>query len=273
VPRPSTIFAPIVVPVLFSLGPLTVYTFGAMMALGFLVGGYAVSEGLERKGMDPEEAWSIVLWAAVGGIAGSRVLAILGDLRAFFESPLGSLISGSGFVWYGGLIGGLLSVTIFLRVRGMPWLRSVDCIAPGAAIGQAIGRIGCQVSGDGDWGHATTLPWGVAYPDAIVGWSVWLAQSGLPPETRVHPAPVYETLAYSAIFVVLWKMRDRGLPDGSVLWTYLVLSSVARFLIEAVRIEPVLALGLTEAQWIALGLAAVGSFMLARGVRAREAAA
>jgi phosphatidylglycerol:prolipoprotein diacylglycerol transferase len=250
------------IPVLVQLGPLTIYSFGAMMALGFLISGYVVSLGMAEKGLDPEDAWSLVLWAAIGGIVGARVLAIAADWQAFVTHPWSSLFSGSGFVWYGGLIGGFLSVTIFIMRRSLSWLVLVDCIAPALAIGQAIGRIGCQVAGDGDWGRPTTLPWGVQYPRAIIGWNAWLRENALPPETYVHPAPVYETLAYSAIFCLLWALRKRGLPAGSLFWLYLVTSSVARFSIEAVRIEPVLAAGLTQAQWIAVALIAAGLIAL-----------
>jgi phosphatidylglycerol:prolipoprotein diacylglycerol transferase len=242
------------VPVLVKLGPVTIYSFGAMMALGFLISGYVVSVGMARKGLDPEDAWSIVLWAAIGGIVGSRVLAIVADWQTFMLHPIGSIFSGSGFIWYGGLIGGFVAVTIYLLRRSLPWLVVVDCIAPGLAIGQAIGRIGCQVAGDGDWGKPTTLPWGVRYPNAIIGWNAWLRENGLPADTRVHPAPVYETLAYCAIFGVLWSLRKRDLSPGSLLWIYLVTSSVARFAIEMVRIEPVIGAGLTQAQWIAIAL-------------------
>lgn len=251
------------VPVLLQLGPITIYTFGAMMALGFLVAGYVVSVELARKGHDPEDAWSIVLWAAVGGIVGARLLAILTEWRVFLEHPLASLFSGSGFVWYGGLIGGFVSVTLYVLRRGIPWLAATDCVAPGLAIGQAIGRIGCQVAGDGDWGTPTTLPWGMQYPNAIVGWSAWLHDNGLPPETRVHPAPVYETLAYSAIFALIWTLRKRKMKDGAMMGVYLAASSVARFLVECVRVEPVLAAGLSQAQWIAVPLFAAGLAILA----------
>jgi prolipoprotein diacylglyceryltransferase len=100
------------------------------------------------------------------------------------------------------------------------------------------------------------------YPNAIVGWAAWLRENGLPPDTRVHPAPVYETLAYSAIFTILWRLRGRGLKDGSLLWLYLVLSSIARFAIEAVRVEAVMAAGLTQAQWIAIGFFVTGVIFL-----------
>lgn len=250
------------VPVLLKLGPVTIYSFGAMMALAFLISGYVVSVELARRGMDAEIAWSIVLWAAVGGIVGSRLFVLFFDWRGFVEHPLSFLLTGSGFIWYGGLTGGFISVTILLRREKLPWLRVVDCVAPGLALGQAIGRIGCQVSGDGDWGVPTTLPWGMSYPNAIIGWSSWLRESGLPPEVRVHPAPVYETLAYSAIFAILWSIRGAKLRDGSLLWIYLLLSSVARFAVECVRVEPVIAAGLTQAQWIAILLVAASGAIL-----------
>lgn len=258
------------VPVLLQLGPFTIYSFGAMMALAFLMAGYAVSVELERKGFDPEHAWSIVLWAAVGGILGARLFVIFGDWRGFLAQPLSYVLTGAGFVWFGGLAGGFVSVTLYLRREKIPWLTAVDCIAPALALGHAIGRIGCQISGDGDWGQATTLPWGTTYPEAIIGWNEWLASAGLPPDARVHPAPVYETLAYSLVFVVLWVLRSRNLRPGSMFWLYLVLSSVARFGIEAVRVEPVVAAGLTEAQWISIPLTLAGIVLLARRVPTLE---
>jgi phosphatidylglycerol---prolipoprotein diacylglyceryl transferase len=260
------------VPVLIHLGPLTIYSFGAMMALGFLMAGYVVSVGLGEKGLDSEDAWSLVLWAAIGGIVGSRVLAIVADWQTFMAHPVGSIFSGSGFVWYGGLIGGFVSVTSYVLWHSLPWLAVVDCIAPALAIGQAIGRIGCQVAGDGDWGKPTTLPWGVQYPNAIVGWTAWLRENGLPLDTRVHPAPVYETLAYCAVFCLLWSLRKRVSSAGTLLWIYFVTSSIARFAIEAVRVEPVIGAGLTQAQWIAVALFIAGSVALVWNPGSRAAA-
>jgi phosphatidylglycerol:prolipoprotein diacylglycerol transferase len=253
---------PVLLQVPTPFGSITIYSFGAMMALGFLISGYVVAVELGRKGVDPEHAWSIVLWAAVGGIVSSRALAILADWQTFLVHPIAAIFSGSGFVWYGGLVGGFISVTIYLWRHSLPWLVVVDAVAPALAIGQAIGRVGCQVAGDGDWGKPSTLPWAMQYPDAIVGWSAWLRESGLPHDTRVHPAPVYETLAYSAIFCLLWALRKRNLTPGSLLWTYFVTSSIARFTIEMVRVEPVIAAGLTQAQWIAIALFTAGIVLL-----------
>ena len=251
------------VPVLIQLGPLTLYTFGAMMALAFLVAGSVIALALEEQEVDPDHAWSILFWAAVGGIVGSRLLVIFDDWHGFVADPITYLVSGSGFIWYGGLVGGTLSVTLYLRHHGLRWLESVDAIAPALALGHAIGRIGCQISGDGDWGRPTKLPWGMSYPEAVIGWSTWLRDNGLPPDVRVHPAPVYETILYSGIFVVLWSLRKRGLAPGSLLWLYLFFSSLARFAVEIIRVEPVVAAGLTQAQWFAIFLGLGSAAMLA----------
>jgi phosphatidylglycerol:prolipoprotein diacylglycerol transferase len=255
------------VPVLLDLGPLSLHTFGAMMALGFLVSGYVVAVELDRRGLDPEHAWSVVFWAAIGGIVGARLFVILFDWEGFLEAPLSFLFTGSGFVWYGGLLGGFASVTLYALRRGLRWWVLADCIAPALALGHAIGRIGCQVAGDGDWGVPTTLPWGMSYPDAVIGWEAWVRSAGLPADVRVHPAPVYETLAYCAIFLFLWRLRELELREGTLLWLYFVTSSVARFLVETVRIEPVIGLGLTQAQWIALFLFVLGVAALWTGRR------
>src|SRR5258706_10355288 len=133
-----------VYPVIFSIGPITVYSFGVMLALAFLAAGNVLGRELARKGMDPELASSMVLWAAIGGLAGSRLLSLVDDWPAFLAHPLSFLLTGAGFVFYGGLLRGFLTISFLIRRRGLPWLRVVDAIAPALAVGQAIGRIGCQ---------------------------------------------------------------------------------------------------------------------------------
>jgi phosphatidylglycerol:prolipoprotein diacylglycerol transferase len=253
-------------PVIFSLGPITIYSFGVMLAIAFLTAGSILSRELARKGMDPELASSMVLWAAVGGLVGSRLLSMVEDWRGFVADPLAFVFTGAGFVFYGGLIGGFATVSVFIWRHGLPWLQVADAIAPGIAIGQSIGRIGCLLAGDGDWGTPTTLPWAMRYPNAIIGWDAWVRENGLPADVRVHPAPIYETLAYGAVFALLWAIR-RDRPDGIIIWWYLVLSGAVRFLVEFVRINPPIALGLTEAQWVSLILIALGSVLIWRASR------
>ncbi|HZR82462.1 MAG TPA: prolipoprotein diacylglyceryl transferase family protein [Candidatus Binatia bacterium] len=246
------------IPVLVQLGPIRLYSFGAMLALAFLAAGMVVENGLERRGLDRGHVTPIVLWAAIGGIAGSRVLALVNDWRDFVAAPLERLVTGAGFVWYGGLVGGFVAVSAYILLRGLPWLVVVDAIAPGLALGQAIGRIGCQLAGDGDWGAVSTAPWAMAYPRAIFGWDQ-------APGVLVHPAPVYESLLYSAIFLVLLRLSKQAdrLAPGTVLFAYLIFSGIARFAIEFVRIEPRVWLGFTEAQWFGVATVAAGLVGLA----------
>lgn len=242
------------VPVLVSLGPFSLYSFGAMLALAFLAASAVLVKGLQARGLDAEAAGPITWWAAIGGLVGSRLLSVFNDWSRFVADPLGHLLTGAGFVFYGGLIGGIIAVSIWVRRRGLPWLVVADAVAPAVVLGQAIGRVGCQLAGDGDWGIPTGLPWGMAYPEAIFGWHE-------PAGVVVHPAPVYESLAYSAIFVFLIGMfhRPERWKDGAVMFAFLALSGAARFLVEFIRIEPRVALGLTEAQWIAIVMMGVGA--------------
>jgi phosphatidylglycerol:prolipoprotein diacylglycerol transferase len=246
------------IPDILHIGPVPIHLFGMFLALAFLVAGSVAGREFARKGYDPAVASATVVWAAVGGIVGARLWIVLDAWSEFVRAPLGFLLTGGGFVWYGGLFGGALAVTVYFRREGIPWLRGADAVAPALAIGQAIGRIGCQVAGDGDWGRETTLPWGMAYPHAVVGWDK-------PPGVYVHPTPVYECLAYLAIFGVLWRLRRDPAPDGVVFCAYLVLSGVARFLVEFVRVNPPVVLGLTQAQLTSLALVAIGAcFLVAR---------
>lgn len=254
-------------PVIVSLGPITVYSFGVMLAIAFLTAGSMLGRELARKGMAPELASSMVLWAAVGGLVGSRVLSLVEDWRGFLADPVAFVFTGAGFVFYGGLIGGFITVSILIWRRGLPWLQVADAIAPSIAIGQSIGRIGCLLAGDGDWGTPTTLPWAMRYPNAIIGWDAWVRENGLPLDVRVHPAPIYEALAYGAVFALLWSMRRGRHPDGFIIWWYLALSGAVRFLVEFVRVNPKVALGLSEAQWISLVLIAIASVLIWRSSR------
>ncbi|MCX8071650.1 MAG: prolipoprotein diacylglyceryl transferase [Candidatus Binatia bacterium] len=239
-------------PIILQIGPVTIYSFGLMMAIAFLVAGFLTSKELVRKGYPGELGSSLVVWAALGGLVGARLFLFVEDPSAFWQHPLGTLFSGSGFVWYGGLFGGMVATYVAVRRAGAPWLRVADAAAPSLALGHAIGRIGCQLAGDGDWGKVTTVPWGMAYPKAIIGWPY-------PPGVVVHPTPLYEAAAYSLIFLILWMLRTHERPAGSLLWAYFVLAGTARFFVEFLRINPIWWLGLTQAQWISLSLVIAGA--------------
>ncbi len=262
------------IPVLMRIGPLTIYSYGLMMALGFIAADIVVMLECRRRQIPTDYASSLVLWAAIAGLAGARLLDIANNLGAYLADPKTMLLSGSGFVWYGGLIGGILAAAFVSRRYGVRFLTTADIAAPALAIGQALGRVGCQLSGDGDWGLPSKLPWAMAYPHAIVGWNAQTVLkldsqgnlvSGFYPGVRVQPAPVYETILYLAVFAVLWSMRRRVQAEGRIFYLYLVLAGASRFLVEFVRVNPRVFLGLTEAQIVAAVMIVLGTAALALG--------
>ncbi|HXG53471.1 MAG TPA: prolipoprotein diacylglyceryl transferase family protein [candidate division Zixibacteria bacterium] len=251
-------------PILFQFGPVTIYSFGAMMAVAALAAAWVVHKELRERGYNPELASTMVFAAAIGGLAGARILFILEDLPSFLRSPGQFIFTGAGFTWYGGLIGGALAVTWVVKKNGIPWLVGADIAAPALAIGYGIGRIGCHVAGDGDWGTVTDVPWGVAYTHAIIGWVNPLTGVPYPPGTRVHPTPIYEFLESLIIFGILWGLRKKNPAPGVIAWIYLALAGLARFAVEFWRVNPPVAFGLTEAQLFSVVLMLVGAAMLAR---------
>lgn len=247
-------------PVLLKYGPITIYSFGVMMALGFYFGCVVSVNEYRRRGGDGEVLWDLLVWVFLGGLVSSRVLSIFNDPRAFFEAPFGELFAGAGFVWYGGFLGGAATAYLLGRRRKISFVTLADCTAPGLALGQAFGRIGCHVAGDGDWGKVTDLPWGVAYTRAIVEWPH-------PEGVYVHPTPLYEAAAYTAVFAFLWKYRHRNPVPGAMFAIYLVGNGGFRFLVEFLRIEPVVAFGLTQAQFVGGAIALAGAAWLLAGSR------
>src|SRR3990172_6467130 len=200
-------------PVLFKIGPFTIYGLGVFWALGALAAGWIIRLELRRYRYNPELASTMVVAAAMGGLLGARLIFIFEEWNSFMRAPLDFILSGAGFTWYGGMLGGALAVTWLVRRKGIPWLRAADLSAPALAIAYGIGRIGCHVAGDGDWGSVTDAPWGVAYTNAIIGWVHPYTGLPYPPGVTVHPTPIYEFLQSAAIFAVLWALRKRGYPQ------------------------------------------------------------
>jgi len=254
------------IPVLLKLGPITIYSYGMMMALGFITADFVLSRESRRRGISAEFANSTVVWGAIGGIAGARIYDVINNWPAYASNPWSIVFSGSGFVWYGGFIGGVLAAALVARSYKVPILQAFDMCAPALILGQAFGRLGCLLSGDGDWGLTSTLPWAMAYPKAIVGWNSRTVLklnehghlvSGYFPGVRVQPTPIYESLMYAGIFCLMWSMRKQA-PEGRLLCMYLILEGFARFMVEFIRVNPRVAYGLTEAQLISLVMMVIG---------------
>jgi phosphatidylglycerol:prolipoprotein diacylglycerol transferase len=249
-------------PILFKLGPITIYSFGVFMALAALTAAWVVHAELKRRGYDPELASSFVFAAAIGGLAGARILFIIEDWNNFLAAPMNYIFTGSGFTWYGGFIGGALAVSWVAKKNKIPWLIAADIGAPALAIAYGVGRLGCHVAGDGDWGSVTDVPWGVAYTNAIIGWVDPNTGIPYPPGVRVHPTPIYEFIGSVIVLGILWSLRTKNYAPGTMAWLYLILSGCARFLVEFWRINPPLAFQLSEAQLFSLALMALGLAML-----------
>ena len=249
-------------PIVFQIGPLTVYSFGVFMALAALTAAWVVSAELKRHHLNSELASTIVFAAAVGGLVGARLLFIVEEWQGFLAAPWRYIFTGAGFTWYGGFFGGAVAVSWVAKKNRIPWLVAADIAAPALAIAYGVGRLGCHVAGDGDWGAVTDVPWGVQYTNAIIGWVDPNTGIPYPAGTRVHPTPIYEFIEAVIVFAVLWALRNKNYAPGTLAWLYLILSGFARFLVEFWRINPALALGLSEAQWFSLALMALGLVLL-----------
>ncbi len=242
------------------LGPIDIQTFGLMLALALIAAGLVVAKRLRELGKPVDWAYEALFAAGAGGIVGSKIDWMLQNPEQAFDGSLADAIFGPGLVFFGGLFGGALAVCAWAYRRDFLSLRLCDLGAPALALGYAIGRIGCQISGDGDYGVPSDLPWAMAYPDGTV-----------PTTVEVHPTPIYETLAMGVATIVLWRLRGR-LVRGVLFGLYLVIAGVERFLIEFIRRNETVVAGLTLAQVISVGMVVAGSGFIAWRVRAARMA-
>lgn len=232
------------------IGPVTLQTFGIMFALAFVAAGLLVGKRMRELGKPPDWAYEMLFAALVGGIVGARLDFVLENWSEVSDDLLGNIFSGSGLVWYGGAIGGAIGVLIWARIRRMVNLTLLDIAAPALAIGYAVGRIGCQLSGDGDYGIPWDGPWAMAYPDGTI-----------PTDTPVHPTPIYETLAMGLVTYAVWRLRN-ALQPGLLFALYLVLAGLERLLIEFIRRNDEVVAGLTQAQILSIAMIVAGAAWL-----------
>lgn len=251
-------------PVLLQIGPFTIYSLGVLWALGALCAGWVARLEMKRYRFDPELASSMVFAAAAGGLIGAKLLFVLEEWNSFIRSPWDFIFSGAGFSWYGGFSSGAVAVAWWVQQKGIPWLKAADISAPALALGYGIGRIGCFLAGDATWGKVTDVPWAMAFPNAIFGWVDPLTGAPYPPEARVHPTQLYELIQSLIVFGVLWSLRKRNYPDGTIFWLYLILAGLMRFGVEFLRVNPVIAMGMTEYQGISLAMVLLGGCLLYR---------
>lgn len=226
-----------------TIGPFTFASYGLLMVTGLFVGYQLLCADLQRRRLqiDPR-----VVIASIGlaGLLSSKLYLAIENPARFLADP-GFLLNRSGYTFYGAVFGGIGVVFVLARVYRLRSLTLFDSVSPGAAIGYGIGRLGCLMAGDGDYGIQTALPWGMSFPHGLV-----------PTLVRVHPTPVYEFLLSAGIAIYLWRLGRRRMGDphaaGEVFAQYLVLTGAARFLVEFIKLNPPVLWGLGNAQCVAL---------------------
>lgn len=272
--------------------PIPIYSFGFMVAVGLMTAAWLLQRELDRlylagkiagvKIPDPSKektkrkskkrmivvspshvVGTMTVLAIVSGFGGARLFHILENLDQFFGDPLGMIFSKGGFTFYGGLIVAVVVIARYLKKKGLSVPKVADAIAPGLMLGYGIGRIGCQLSGDGDWGIASNIAakpgflpdwlWAETYSNNILG----IDLSAAP----VYPTPIYEFIAASLLFLLLFKLRGNKHLAGWLFWAYITLNGMERFFIEKIRVNnrfDVLGITMTQAEIIAFLLMVVG---------------
>ncbi len=280
--------------------PLPIYSFGFMVATAIVIAAILLKRELDRmhglgqlssvqvrekdkKGREKTKSaspsaivWTMMLIAAGVGIAGSKLFHIIDHWDRFTADPLGLVFNPAGLTFYGGLISATIVLGLYVRSKGLSFSRVADAVAPSLMLGYGIGRIGCYLAGDGDWGTCSSLSqkpgwlpdfaWSETFPRNIlqVDVSTWVPEGGrvcaLPAElvSGVYPTMLYETLMAFAFGAVLWSIRKHPFKAGWLFSIYLIFNGVERFLVEFIRLNPENAFGLTQAQLIAIGLMIVG---------------
>ena len=284
-------------PILFEYESLQITSYGLMLMLAFLICNYLLKKYLQSINEDPTIGEDIIFYAAFGGILGSKIYylferaifhsdysnlnGMFNIFRGIFSLDLSLTLSGinqfgAGLVFLGGLIGGMISVTYYIKKNNLKWLTVSDWVAPYLALGHAIGRVGCFLVGD-CYGTHCSLPWSVSF------------KNGLPPTTyesfrynypgvfnseefqllynsgdiiNVHPTQIYESLIYLILFFYLAKIRKSNSIKGYIMLEYLFLAGLSRFLIEFLRLNPEYAMGLSGAQFISLFMILTSSYFM-----------
>ncbi|MBP9838587.1 MAG: prolipoprotein diacylglyceryl transferase [Proteobacteria bacterium] len=251
------------IPTLFHLGPIPIHSFGLMMVCSFLTAWKLLYMRLENAGENPLMAERLITWAAFGGILGARIGYLISFPSELMARPIETIFGGAGFVFHWGFVGGFLACWILVKKEKGNFLKFADLSAPSLALGYAIGRIGCQLSGDGDYGKLSDLPWAIGYPLGVVPTPVGVA---------VHPTPIYETIICCIIAIILTNNKVSKLFNGygKLFCFYLILVGLERFFVEILRIEPIVFSIFTQAQVMSMGLIAIGTVLMFMLPKARE---
>jgi phosphatidylglycerol:prolipoprotein diacylglycerol transferase len=246
-------------PRLFELGPLTVYTYGLLLAAAYLLGLQLAIARAKARGLDQTRVLDLGIYIIISALIGAKLLLLVTDWSSFVANPRELLtLARSGGVFYGGLILAVVVALWYIRRIGLPLWTTCDVFAPGIALGHVVGRLGCFFAGC-CYGKPTNVPWAVTFTDPFAA-----ANTGTPLNVPLHPTQLYEAGAEALILIVLVLTERRGRPfPGRTFWLYMLLYAVSRFIIENYRDDPRGSVGpFSTSQFISLILAPLAVGML-----------
>jgi phosphatidylglycerol:prolipoprotein diacylglycerol transferase len=247
-------------PKLFQLGPVTIHSYGVLLATAFFVGIILAIRQAKKEGIKPDTILDLGLLIILSSLVGGKILEIAINYRYYFKNPKEIITSlRFGGVYYGGLILAVLISLLYLRWKKLALWQICDIFAPSIALGVAIGRWGCFFAGC-CWGKPTTLPWGVTFTNPYTHQIV-----GTPLYVPLHPTQIYHSLTNFLIFIVLITMRKKKSYEGQLFWFYILLYSITRFFLEYLRDDPrgfVFGGALSTSQFIGILATALALFML-----------
>src|SRR4051812_11234386 len=246
-------------PRLFELGPVTVYTYGVLLAAAYLLGLKLAMVRAKSRGLDQTRVLDLGIYIIISALVGAKLLLLITDFRSFVNTPSELLsLARSGGVFYGGLILAVVVALWYIRRIGLPLWTTCDVFAPGIALGHVVGRFGCFFAGC-CYGRPTSLPWAITFKDPFAA-----ANVGTPLNVPLHPTQLYEAGAELLILVVLLLTERKGRPfAGRTFWLYILLYAISRFIIEFFRGDERGAVGIfSTSQFISILLAPLAIVML-----------
>jgi phosphatidylglycerol:prolipoprotein diacylglycerol transferase len=253
-------------PRLFELGPVTVYTYGVLLAAAYLLGLKLAMVRAKSRGLDQTRVLDLGIYIIISALVGAKLLLLITDFRSFVSNPSELLsLARSGGVFYGGLILAVVVALWYIRRIGLPLWTTCDVFAPGIALGHVVGRMGCFFAGC-CYGKPTSVPWAITFRDPYAA-----ANVGTPLNIPLHPTQLYEAGAEALILVLLLATEPRGKRyPGRTFWLYMLLYAISRYIIEMFRDDPRGTVGMfSTSQFISIVLAPLAVIMLAylrRGV-------
>src|SRR4051795_911029 len=246
-------------PRLFELGPVTVYTYGVLLAAAYLLGLQLARVRAKARGLDANRVLDLGIYIIISALIGAKLLLLVTDFKTFSTNPRELLtLARAGGVFYGGLILAVAVALLYIRKVGLPLWTTTDVFAPGIALGHVVGRFGCLFAGC-CYGKPTTLPWGITFSDPFAA-----ANVGTPLGVPLHPTQIYEAAAEALILAILLWTERKGKPfAGRTFWLYMLLYAISRFAIEFFRGDERGTVGMfSTSQFISIVLAPLAIVML-----------